>query len=429
MSDFRIGGAFADVIRCDEPTYLIWKWHPKGTQGGDNYRENAIRRFSSLRVKDGEVAVLVYSIKREEKQEFIEGPFDKSIKTLNLPFLSRVIGLGYRGESPFQAEIYFINLARIVQVKFGVPYFDVYDPRFLDFGVPVAVRGTISFKITDYRAFVKLHRLNSFTLEDFQSQIRDAVARYVKDVVANAPKENGIPVVQIETRTAQINDVVEKSIKDRLFEEFGVDVSGVDIGAIEIDKTSENYRDLMKVTKEATVVKVEADKLDYVESLRIQRQEGQYALHKQTQTANIGAFQTEKNAEVGIAGASALGKMGENGVGSVNLNGGSGFNPVSMMAGMTLGGAVGQNLAQTMNTALSGKNPTPPPIPTAMYYLAINGQPAGPYSIGALRQMISSGEFTAETLAWRSGMDDWQLPGEIDELKPLFPKIPPIPNK
>ena len=49
-----------DVIRCDEPSYLIWKWHPSGTQLGANDRENAIRWRSSLRVKDGEVAVFVY---------------------------------------------------------------------------------------------------------------------------------------------------------------------------------------------------------------------------------------------------------------------------------------------------------------------------------------------------------------------------------
>ena len=49
-----------DVIRCDEPSYLIWKWHSKGSELGTNNRENSIRWGSSLRVKDGEVAVFVY---------------------------------------------------------------------------------------------------------------------------------------------------------------------------------------------------------------------------------------------------------------------------------------------------------------------------------------------------------------------------------
>ena len=215
-------GGFMDEIRCDEPSYLIWKWHPAGAQPGNNSRENAIRWGSSLRVKDGEVAVFVYHQKNGTMQDYIEGPYDETIKTANFPVLASIVGLAYDGGTPFQAEVYFINLAHVVQVKFGVPFFDIYDPRLADFGVPVAVRGTVSFCIADYREFIKLHRLTNFSLGDFQRQIRDAVSRYVKDAVANAPAANNIPVIQIETKTAQINDAVEYDIGERLKESFGV---------------------------------------------------------------------------------------------------------------------------------------------------------------------------------------------------------------
>ena len=249
-------GGFMDQIRCDEPSYLIWKWHPSGLPQGENNRENAIRWGSSLRVKDGEVAIFVYKQKDGVMQDYIEGPYDEIIKTANFPVLASIVGLAYEGGTPFQAEIYYINLARIIQVKFGVPFFDIYDPRFLDFGVPVSVRGTISFKISDYKKFIKLNRLNTFTLESFQKQIRDAVCRYVKDVVANAPAQNDIPVIQIEAKIGMINDIAELNIKDRLNENFGVDVSGVDISAIEIDKTSEGYHQLMAVTKAIITIKI-----------------------------------------------------------------------------------------------------------------------------------------------------------------------------
>ena len=427
-------GSFMDEIRCDEPSYLIWKWHPSGSQLGTNNRENAIRWGSSLRVKDGEVAVFVYKQKNGTMQDFIVGPFDETIKTANFPVLASIVGLAYDGGTPFQAEVYFINLAQIIQVKFGVPFFDVYDPRFSDFGVPVAVRGTISFKISDYRQFIKLHRLNTFNLEDFQKQIRDAVTRYVKDVVANAPAVNDIPLVQIETKTAQINDVAEYDISERLKETFGVDVSGVDIGAIEIDKSSDGYRQLMAVTKDITATKVQAETMDYVERLRIQREEGQYAMHKQTQTANIGAFQVEKQTEVGIAGAEALGHMGENGAGGVDLgNGGTGFNPAAMMAGMAVGGAVGQNIAGIMNNSMAGANQaapsgaTPPPIPIVAYHIAVNGQATGPYNLQVLQQMIATGQLTADSLVWKTGMATWIKAGETDDLKGLFaPPVPPV---
>ena len=428
-------GGFMDQIRCDEPSYLIWKWHPSGVREGEGNRENAIRWGSSLRVKDGEVAVFVYHQKNGVFQDFIEGPFDQKIKTSNFPVLANIVGLAYEGGTPFQAEIYFINIARIIQTKFAVPFFDVYDPRFSDFGVPVAVRGTISFQIRDYREFIKLHRLNTFNLTDFQNQIRDAVCRYAKDAVANAPAANNIPVIQLESRVAQINDAIEYDVSERVKETFGVLVSGVDIGAIEIDKTSEGYRRLMSVTRDITAAKVEAETKDYTERLRIQREEGQYALHKQTQSANIGAYQVEKQSEVGIAGAEALGHMGENGAGSVNMGGsgdGVGFNPAAMMTSMAMGGVVGQKMAETMSGAMSGGNMqqsvAPPPIPTVAYQVAVNGQAQGPFTVDTLSQMQQSGQLTKETLVWKQGMENWAKAGTVEELKDIFVEIPPIPS-
>ena len=448
LFDRNRSNAFMDEIRCDEPNYLIWKWHPAGSQQGVNKRENAIRWGSSLRVKDGEVAVFVYKQSNGTMQDYIVGPFDQTIKTANFPVLASIVGLAYGGGTPFQAEIYFINLARIIQVRFGVPFFDVYDPRFSDFGVPIAVRGTISFQIEDFRAFIKLHRLDRFSVDDFQKQIRDAVCRYIKDTVANAPAAHNIPVIQLETKTAQINDAVEYDLAARLKEDFGVAVSGVDIGAIEIDKASAGYAQLMAITQKVTAATVEAqtaanikdihDKQrieaeHYEESLRIQREEAQYAQRKQTQTANFAAFQTEKQAEVGVAGANALGQMGAIGAGGVELGGGMGFNPAAMMAGMAVGGAVGRNIAGTMNDMMSGINPantatTPPPIPTVSYHVAINGQAAGPFDLRVLTQMAASGQLTANSFVWKAGMPEWKQADSVAELQGLFRNtMPPIP--
>ncbi len=438
-----------DEIRCDEPNYLIWKWHPSGSQPGENQRENSIRWGSSLRVKDGEVAVFVYKQKDGTMQDFIEGPYDQILSTKNLPILTSIVGLAYEGGTPFQAEVFFINLARLIQVRFAVPFFDVYDPRFSDFSIPVAVRGTISFGIKDYREFVKLHRLFSFNLDDFQKQIRDAANRYIKDAVTNAPTANNIPVIQIESKTAQINDTIEYDISERMNETFGVVVSAVDIGAIEIDKSSDGYRQLMSVTKDIVAATAQAEAQvkikdihdkqrieaeNYEESLRIQREEGQYAQHMHARTANLGAYQIEKQAEVGVAGAEALGQMGANGAGTIDLGnggGGMGFNPAATMASMAVGGVVGQNIAGTMQNAMSGMNQTgavPPPIPTISYYVAINGQPAGPFDLATLQHMVASNQLTPTSLVWKSGMAQWAAATTIAELQQLFPSIPPIPT-
>ena len=425
-----------DEIRCDEPSYLIWKWHPAGVAPGKGIRENAIRWGSSLRVRDGEVAVFVYSQYNGTQQEYIEGPCDRILDTENLPVLASLVGLAYGGGTPFQAEVYFINLAQMLQVKFGVPFFDVYDPRFTDFGVPVAVRGTVSFSISDYRAFVKLHRLGTFHLEDFQRQIRDAISRYVKDIVANAPAAHNIPVIQMESKIAPINDEIEYHLGQRLKEDFGVTVSGVDIGAIEIDNASEGYRQLMKVTRDMTAARTQADTQDYTERLRMQREESQYAIHKQTQSAHLGAFQVEKQAEVGVAGAQALGQMGNSGAGGVM---GDGLHTASMMAGMAIGGAVGQNIAGAMNSFMQGTPPvsqaqplstTPPPIPSVVFHVAVNGQATGPYDLPSLAKMAAAGQLNADSLVWKAGMKQWEKAGVVNDLKDLFiDKIPPIPSQ
>lgn len=401
MGLFNKNTGLMDVIRCDEESYLIWKWHPKGSETNTTNRENSIRWGSSLRVKDGEVAVFVYKQKDGTVQDYIVGPFDQSINTSNLPILTSLLGLAYAGNSPFQAEIYFINLAQIIQNKFAVPFFDVYDPRFADFGVPVSVRGNLNFKITDYKNFIKLHRLIDFNVDDFQNQIKDAVSRYVKNTVVTLPVKENIPLVQIESKITDINESLENDLKLRLKENFGVDVTSVDVSTIEIDKTSEGYKELMQVTKNITSQTIQAEteaKLkniadkqrieieNYEENLRINREEGQYAVHKQTQTENMSAFQVEKQAEVGIAGAEALGHMGEHGAGNVNLGGSSnGFNPAAMMASMAVGNVVGQNIAGSMSGIMNSSQNN------------VNATKVDPYEeVKKLKTLLDEGIITEE---------------------------------
>ncbi|GHT92007.1 hypothetical protein FACS1894140_3440 [Spirochaetia bacterium] len=453
-------GGLMDVIRCDEETYLIWKWRPAGADANDTKKENAIRWGSSLRVKDGEVAVFVYKQKDGAMQDFIEGPFDETIKTANFPVLSSIVGLAFGGGTPFQAEVYFINLADIIQIKFGVPYFDVFDPRFLDFAVPVAVRGTISFKLGDYKAFIKLHRLINFDLEAFKKQIQDAVIKYIKGVVTNIPSDNGIPVMQLERKLLQINEIIEGYIKPRLSSDFGVLVSAVDLSAIEADKESEGYQSLMQVTKnvvsDTTVAQASVNIQNMQDtqainaenmaaSLAIQREEAQRAQRLQTEGANLAAHQLDQQTKVGLAGAQALGQMGANG--AMNMNAGGGMNPAGMMTGMAMGGALGGQMAGMMGNMMQGINQqmpgqTPPPIPggapppipgapvqTVSFSVSVNGQTYGPYDMNALAQMTQAGQLNAQSMVWRQGMPGWQAAGTVPELGALFAGVgaPPPP--
>jgi len=430
-------GGFMDVIRCDEQEYLVWKWRPSGEANSTN-KENAIRYGSSLRVKDGELAVFVYQQKDGSMQDFIIGPYDQTIKTANFPVLSSIVGAAFGGASPFQAEIYFINLSGNVQVKFGIPYFDVFDPRFLDFAVPMAARGTITFNLTDYKAFIKLNRLINFELEDFNKQIKDAVTKYVKGVITNIPADKGIPVLQMERKLLEINEIVAAYLKPRLENDFGVNMKGLDLATIEVDKESQGYAELRKVTAEQTtkttvaqtdvniknmedMQNINAQNME--ETLRIQREEAQRAQKLQTETNFMGAHALNQQTDVLKTAAEGLGNM-------TNMGAGGGMNPAGMMAGMAMGGAMGGQMAGMMNQMGQNMNQaqnTPPPPPTIQYNVSVNGQNSGPYNMQQLQQMVQNGQLTQNTHVWKQGMAGWETAGNVQELANLFGAVPPPP--
>ena len=433
-------GGIMNVIRCDEQEYLIWKWRPEGQSANSTSRENSIRWGSSLRVKDGEVAVFVYKQKDGSGQDFIVGPFDDTIKTANFPVLSNIIGLAYGGDTPFQAEVYFINLQGNNQMRFAVPYFDVFDPRLPDHGVPMAVRGTITFNITDYRGFIKLNRLINFELDDYLRQIKSAVTKYVKGVVMNIPQEMGIPVVQMERQILQVNDRIQSYLKPRIEEDFGVNLKAFDIAAMEIDKESPYYEELRQLTAGNTArtmnaqtdvniqnlkdtQKINAENM--AETLRIQREEMQRAQKLQTETNFIGAHALNQQTDVLKTGAQSLGQMGSMDMGTP----GGGMNPAGMMTGMMMGGAMGQQMAgmmQNMGQQMHGAMNTPPPMPNIQYHVSVNGAQAGPFNMQQLQQMAQSGQLTPQTYVWKQGMANWEFAGNVQELATLF--APPAPG-
>jgi membrane protease subunit (stomatin/prohibitin family) len=430
-------GGFMDVIRCDEQEYLVWKWRPSG-EANTTKKENAIRYGSSLRVKDGELAVFVYQQKDGAMQDFIVGPYDQTIKTANFPILSSIVGAAFGGASPFQAEIYFINLAGNVPIKFGVPYFNITDTRLPDFPVPMSVRGQIIFNITDYKLFIKNTRLINFELDDFKNLIKSAVTSSIKSGVMNINRTNPLNLVQIEENLDFINESLKTKLKDTFSEDFGVNLKRFDIDTLELDQESEGFKRLLKVTREQQektitaqtdvniknlndMQQINADNLE--DTLKIQREEAQRAQKLQTETNFIGAHALNQQTDVLKTAANSLGEMG-------NIGGGGGMNPAGMMAGMAMGGAMGGQMAGMMNQMGQNMNQqqnTPPPPPQIEYSVSVNGQTAGPFNMQQLQQMVQNGQLTQNTHVWKQGMTAWDLAGNVQELSSLFASVPPPP--
>tara|TARA_B110000208_G_scaffold13483_3_gene16490 strand:- start:1862 stop:3208 length:1347 start_codon:yes stop_codon:yes gene_type:complete len=434
-------GGLMDVIRCDEQEYLVWKWRPSG-EANSTKKENAIRFGSSLRVKDGELAVFVYKQKDGAMQDYIIGPYDQTIKTANFPILSGIVGSAFGGASPFQAEIYFINLAGNIPINFGIPYFNITDSRLADFPVPMSVRGKIIFNITDYKLFIKNTRLINFELDDFKRLIKSAVTSSVKSGVMNINRTNPLNLIQIEENLDFINETLKAKLKDAFSEDFGVNLKRFDIESLEMDQESDGYNKLLKVTRDQQEKKLvaEADVKvkdmedmqsinagNYDETLRIQREEVQRAQKLQTEGQNISVHQLNQQTKVAQTAAESMGKMGGGGSGK---GGGGMMDPGSMMASMAMGGAVGQGMAGAVGGMMGGMNQekqTPPPPPQVEYSVSVNGQQTGPFTWQQLQQMVQAGQITKDTHVWKQGMAGWLTAGEVQELANLFGAVPPPP--
>ena len=118
-----------------------------------------------------------------------------------------------------------------------------------------------------------------------------------------------------------------------------------------------------------------------------------------------------------------MGQMGQ-----VNLDGGSGMNPAGMMTGMMMGGAMGQQMAGMMNqmgNTMQQSINTPPPMPQESYHVNVNGQNVGPCSMMQLQQLAQTGQLTANTYVWKSGMANWELAGNVPGLAGILGSVPP----
>ncbi|GHV88721.1 hypothetical protein AGMMS50267_10810 [Spirochaetia bacterium] len=465
------GGLVADMIMSPEQDrdWLIYKWRPEGEEAGSTKRENSIRFSSSLTVRQGEVAVFQYSTKGGGgQQDYIEGFYSDTVKTANLPILAGILGAAYGGGTPFPAQVYFINMAGVNQVKFGVPYFNMFDPRLPEHPVDVAVRGTITFRLSDYRQFATLQSLVDFDMGKFEKQIRDAVIDYVQSTMMDIQAKLGKPLIQINTYRREIKGILQDDLGGSLASTFGVTLTELNIAAIEIDQEGEGYKQLARLTKDITSAKIETQaelsvrgmqdqyelnqqnlastseiNLEHMgETYRINREEGQYAQHMQTDLGGFALHQLKQQEEIAKASAGAMGEMGKGAGVSMGGNAG-GFNPGAMMAGMAMGSTVGQGMAGMMGNVFNQMGQsmpqvpgqTPPPMPGAgapppmpgvppplnlQFSVAVNGQTFGPYDLNVLSQMAGAGQFNAQSMVWRQGMAAWQAAGTVPELAPLF---------
>ena len=351
------------------------------------------------------------------------------------------------------------NLSKGSQLNFAIPYFDVFDPRLQDYGVPVSVHGAIVYAIEDMDLFHSVNRNEAYSDETFKNKLRGQLTKFIKSVVVNAPIDAQIPVVQIERKIMEISELVQQRVMPQVEKLFGITIRSLDITSINIDKESRGYRELKALTadleKERMMAQHNAQisnfnlnndlqqdmlrkqsslNLDAMgrkqeldlggqeelqrmnlenqrETMRIQREEMQRASRLQTEQTFMGAHQANLNAGV-------LNNAMDNGINAFRQQ---------PMGGMGQMGGVPQMPGMGGAPQMPGKGA----VPQVQYFIGINGQQYGPCDWNKLQQLVQQGQLTQQSYVWKNGMAQWEFAGNVAELAPLFqgtaPQMPGMP--
>ena len=359
------------------------------------------------------------------------------------------------------------NLSKGSQLNFAIPYFDVFDPRLQDYGVPVSVHGAVVYAIEDMDLFHSVNRNEGYSDETFKNKLRGQLTKFIKSVVSNAPSDAQIPVVQIERKIFEISELIQQRVTPQVEKLFGITIRNLDITGINVDKESRGYRELKALTadleKERMMAQHNAQisnfnlnndlqqdmlkkqselNLDAMgrkqeldlggqeelqrmnlenqrETMRIQREEMQRASRLQTEQTFMGAHQANLNAGV-------LNNATDNGINAFRQQTmGSGMNNMGQMGGAPqMPGQKGMGGAPQMPGMGAA-------VPQVQYYIGINGQQYGPCDWNKLQQLVQQGQLTQQSYVWKNGMAQWEFAGNVTELAPLFqgtaPQMPGMP--
>ena len=358
------------------------------------------------------------------------------------------------------------NLSKGSQLNFAIPYFDVFDPRLQDYGVPVSVHGAVVYAIEDMDLFHSVNRNEGYSDETFKNKLRGQLTKFIKSVVSNAPSDAQIPVVQIERKIFEISELIQQRVTPQVEKLFGITIRSLDITGINVDKESRGYRELKALTadleKERMMAQHNAQisnfnlnndlqqdmlkkqselNLDAMgrkqeldlggqeelqrmnlenqrETMRIQREEMQRASRLQTEQTFMGAHQANLNAGV-------LNNATDNGINAFRQQTMGGMNNMGQMGGAPqMPGQKGMGGAPQMPGMGAA-------IPQVQYFIGINGQQYGPCDWNKLQQLVQQGQITQQSYVWKNGMAQWEFAGNVAELAPLFqgtaPQMPGIP--
>ena len=179
--------------------------------------DKEIKRGAQLIVRESQVAQFIYL--GQFGDTF--GPGKWSLTTENIPILSTLKGWKYGFESPFKADVYFVNTRLFTGNKWGTanPVM-MRDP---DFGiVRVRAYGTFDFRVVDVALFLKevAGTDHQFRLDEFAETMRSRVVSVFSDAMASSK----VPVLDAASRYQELGDALLPLINPAMTSKYGLEI-------------------------------------------------------------------------------------------------------------------------------------------------------------------------------------------------------------
>ncbi|CAN5906516.1 SPFH domain-containing protein [soil metagenome] len=365
----KLKNEFIDIIEWTDSSNdtMVWRF-PR--------YQNEIKNNAKLTVRESQVAVFVNE--GQFADVFLPGMY--TLSTQNLPILSTLKGWKYGFDSPYKAEIYFVNTKQFTNLKYGTK--NPIMIRDAEFG-PVRIRafGSYALRITDAKTFLKeiAGTDDHVTTEEITENLRNIVMTRFTDAVASAK----IPVLDMASNYDEFSDTILKKIAPE-FEEYGIKLTKLLVENISLPPEVEAM-------------------LDKRSSMGI--------------VGNLGAYSQ-------FQAANAMEQAAQNPNGGGLMGAGMGMG-MGMGMGNQMGGMYNQNQFNPQTGMQNQQNTPPPPPPVSQYFIAVNGAQQGPFDDTTFRAMIQNGTVKLETVIWKAGMAGWVPASQVPELAQFFNSTPP----
>ena len=359
----------------------VVKWESNSDELVHKFQSDGLRLGSQLIVYPSQTAFFVKG--GEILDEFICGTY--TIKSENIPLLGKIIKMPFNGETPFKAEVWFVNQTELLDCKWGTQTpLQIEDPKY-DVIVPVRAYGQYGFKITEPRVFLErlVGNMSSFATSKVMEYFRGVILSKLTAIIYDKLKADDISVLNINAKIEDLSGYAKEKISE-VFLQYGMEIQLFSMISISIQENDPSFRRLKEAKDAAARIKI------------IGRDDFRL-------TRSFDVLEKAAENESGMAGAA-----------------------VGLGAGVGMGSMVGAMTAQAINTQVENI----PPIPQVVeYYLAVNGKQQGAFGADVIERKFSIGEITESTLVWKKGLKQWVTLSEMEDFQHLFNGScpPPIP--